>query len=101
MGTPRILALSLLFVVSCSQAGRRPAPQESPLTSVPGFFSAAEAYLSPDGRSIVCNAIEKEGDTYHTWIVGVDGSNRRSTRIRTEPSSGGANCRRPCTRTRR
>jgi Tol biopolymer transport system component len=41
---------------------------------VPGLCSAAEAYFSPDGSRIVCNANFEPRAPHHTVTIGADGS---------------------------
>ncbi len=53
------------------------ASKELPVVSVPGFYSAAEAYFSPDGKSLIFNAkLKKEDEGFSTFTVKTDGSDR-------------------------
>ena len=53
-------------------------PKEMPVVKVPGFYSAAEAYFSPDGKSLIFNAkLTKEDEGFDTFTVNLDGSNRK------------------------
>ena len=82
----RISALVLLplFLVCPGCGGKREAPAvsteavELPVRVVPGFYSAAESYFSPDGQRLILNArlIEQE-DEYHVYTVRLDGTDIR------------------------
>jgi Tol biopolymer transport system component len=51
---------------------------ELPVRVVPGFFSAAESYFSPDGRRLILNARLIEGEEeYHVYTVHLDGTDIR------------------------
>lgn len=86
-----IMALLLIFLFSSfsfskevkdsSPAGTsapsvdKKSPQELPVRRVPGFYSAAEAYFSPDGKKLIFNAqMKKGGEDYHVHTVNLDGS---------------------------
>jgi Tol biopolymer transport system component len=51
---------------------------ELPIRPVPGFFSAAESYFSPDGQRLILSArlIEQEAE-YHVYTVNLDGTDIR------------------------
>ncbi len=80
----RISALALLFLVCPGCGGKQEAPDvsteavELPVRVVPGFYSAAESYFSPDGQRLILNArlIEQE-DEYHVYTVRLDGTDIR------------------------
>ncbi|UCD36656.1 MAG: PD40 domain-containing protein [Fidelibacterota bacterium] len=78
------IPLVALFLV-CQGCGSRQEEQvvltegvELPVRIVPGFYSAAESYFSPDGRRLILNArlIEGEED-YHVYTVNLDGTDKR------------------------
>jgi Tol biopolymer transport system component len=73
-------SVSILLLVSCSTSERNynsTAEGELPVAKVPNIGNAAEAYFSPDGRSLICNA-KREGDEgFHTYTLRQNG-----TRIR-------------------
>jgi Tol biopolymer transport system component len=57
-------------------ASAKPSP-ELPVKRIPVAGEAAEAYFSPDSRSVICNA-KLEGDTvFHVYTFGIDGKNVR------------------------
>ncbi len=66
----------------CGNKGDSPAGGEGradlPVRLVPGFYSAAESYFSPDGRRLILNArlIEGEAD-YHVYTTNLDGTDKR------------------------
>jgi Tol biopolymer transport system component len=67
------------LLVACVAAGSvLPADLSTELASgirpVPGFFSAAEAYFSPDGTRIVCNANFEPGAPHHTVTICANGT---------------------------
>lgn len=78
------LGLLSLFLVCPGCGGKREAPAvstegaELPVRVVPGFYSAAESYFSPDGQRLILNArlIEQE-DEYHVYTVRLDGTDIR------------------------
>lgn len=54
-----------------------PEAQELPTRIIPNLPDAAEAYFSPDSKSVICNA-KLPGDAEHmVYTIGIDGSNRR------------------------
>ena len=72
----RILATSLLAiaVAGCAAPGPRlpedlSAELAASIRPVPGFFSAAEAYFSPDDRRIVCNGNLSADAPHHTMTI--------------------------------
>ncbi|MFC1619482.1 TolB family protein [Candidatus Neomarinimicrobiota bacterium] len=72
--------LFAFLVISCGPSERHGGATEEgelPVTKVPNIGNAAEAYFSPDGRSLICNA-KREGDEgFHTYTLRKNG-----TRIR-------------------
>ena len=74
------IVMGLLFVaaISGSHTGNlatvSTAGRELPVERVPGFYSAAEAYFSPDGRSLILNGrrTEQEAD-YHVYTIRLGG----------------------------
>ncbi len=48
--------------------------KELPAKLVPGFYSGAEAYFSPDGKKLIFNARKKKDDEYHVYTVNIDGT---------------------------
>jgi Tol biopolymer transport system component len=52
--------------------------KELPVKKVPGFYSAAEAYFSPDGQLLVVNALRTaDEEDYHVYITNLDGTDIR------------------------
>ena len=52
--------------------------EELPVRLVPGFYSAAEAYFSPDGEHLILNArLEAEEEDYHVYTTNLDGTEIR------------------------
>lgn len=79
-----LLLCGALAALGLSCARRAPAPGTGAPTAtpvarpVPGFYSAAEAYFSPDGRSLVFNARRTEDDEeFHVYTSRLDGSGVR------------------------
>lgn len=49
---------------------------EFPVTAIPGLPVAAEAYFSPDGKSLICNArVQPDDSVHHVYTANIDGSN--------------------------
>lgn len=48
-----------------------------PITRVPHQGSAAEAYFSPDGKSLICQGKLPDDDGYHEYTMRLDGTNIR------------------------
>ncbi len=49
--------------------------QELPVEMIPGFYSMAEAYFSPDGQEMILNARLTEDETdYHVYTTNLDGT---------------------------
>jgi len=79
------IMLALLFTlfgpINGQSGGAEPADEtgrELPMKKIPGFYSAAEAYFSPDGQSLVVNALRKADEVdYHVYITNLDGSDIR------------------------
>lgn len=62
---------------SINPPGDAAEPKELPVQRIPHPGSAAEAYFSPDGTSLICNA-RLEGDgTYYVYTMKLDGTNVR------------------------
>jgi Tol biopolymer transport system component len=55
----------------------QPMEQELPVTRIPGLGEAAEAYFSPDGQSLICNAKLEGDETHQVYTVRIDGSEVR------------------------
>jgi len=70
--------MMLVAAISCTHRGNfetvSSTDREMPIEHVPGFYSAAEAYFSPDGRSLILNGrrTEEEAD-YHVYTIGLGG----------------------------
>ena len=59
-------------------------PTESPVRKVPNIGEAAEAYFSPSGTALICNA-KRDGDTVHqVYTLNLDGTNIRRINNRGE-----------------
>ncbi len=71
--------LATLVVIGC---GKKEKPvvvgqQELKVWKVPNIGNAAEAYFSPDCKTLICNA-KREGDTdFMVYTVNVDGTDIR------------------------
>lgn len=52
-------------------------PKELPTLIIPHPGSAAEAYFSPDGGSLVCNAKLEGDETYYVYTMKLDGTDVR------------------------
>ncbi len=49
--------------------------KELPVLAIPNLDNAAEAYFSPDGKSIICNAKVADDDfVHHVYTANIDGS---------------------------
>ena len=51
--------------------------EELPVIRVPNVANAAEAYFSPDGKSLICNAKYEDDDTHQTYTISLDGKDIR------------------------
>jgi len=79
-----IQGLLFLLLVCPGCGGKQETPAistkavELPVRVVPGFYSAAESYFSPDGQRLILNArlIEQEVE-YHVYTVRLDGTDIR------------------------
>jgi len=81
--SPAILFLCAITLGCGGGAGAT--GDELPLRLVPGFFSAAEAYFSPDGTHLVLNARLNEQETeYHVYTTNLDGTEIRQINDRGE-----------------
>ncbi len=69
-----IIIFGIGILASCKKSTPEPVG-ELPVTLVPNISNAAEAYFSPDGKSLIFNA-KLEGDTlFQTYTAKLDGSN--------------------------
>ncbi|MCH7733418.1 MAG: hypothetical protein IIB44_13085, partial [Candidatus Marinimicrobia bacterium] len=51
---------------------------ELPVIPVPGLPIAAEAYFSPDGKSLICNAkVLPDDSVHHVYTANIDGTEVR------------------------
>jgi hypothetical protein len=48
-----------------------------PITRIPHPGSAAEAYVSPDGQSLICNAKLEHDKEYHVYTMTLEGTDLR------------------------
>lgn len=84
---PFILCLSILLIAGCTKSSRNydsTAEGELPVAKVPNIGNAAEAYFSPDGKSLICNA-KREGDEgFQTYTLKLDGTKIRRINDRGE-----------------
>ena len=60
-----------------SSTAEEPEPKELPVLVIPHPGSAAEAYFSPDGDSLVCNAKLEGDETYYVYVMSLDGTDVR------------------------
>ncbi len=60
-----------------STAGERAMKSDFPIARIPHPGSAAEAYFSPDGKSLICNAKLEHDDVYQVYTMDLDGTNLR------------------------
>ncbi len=76
-----VLIVAFLFHTACGGSDDSSVmnpDQELPVKNIPGFYSAAEAYFSPDGRYLVLNARREESESdYHVFVTNLDGSEIR------------------------
>ncbi len=73
-----VFSLLGLFACTASDSLQINDSIELPVKKVPGFYSAAEAYFSPDGCSLVFNARRHESEKdYHVFTTRLDGSEIR------------------------
>ena len=81
--SPAILFLCAITLGCGGGAGAT--GDELPLRLVPGFFSAAEAYFSPDGTHLVLNArLNEQEAEYHVYTTNLDGTEIRQINDRGE-----------------
>jgi TolB protein len=81
--SPAILFLCTITLGCGGGAGAT--GDELPLRLVPGFFSAAEAYFSPDGTHLVLNArLNEQEAEYHVYTTNLDGTEIRQINDRGE-----------------
>lgn len=74
-----LCGLMLFTLILAGNAAAQPAAtdpsQELPVRMIPGFYSAVEAYFSPDGQSMIMNArLEESEADYHVYTATLDGS---------------------------
>ncbi len=51
------------------------ASEELPVRAIPNLDKAAEAYFSPDGKSIICNAkVTVDDEVHHVYTANIDGT---------------------------
>ena len=81
---PQAAAVGVLVLIASGCDGKREIPDatanraELPVRTVPGFYSAAESYFSPDGRRLILNARLIEGEEeYHVYTANLDGTDIR------------------------
>lgn len=78
-----VIALLFPFVIPADGWAEGVEPEsesgkELPVKKVPGFYSAAEAYFSPDGQLLVVNALRAaDEEDYHVYITNLDGTDIR------------------------
>ena len=76
-----LLSVALPGARSRGETSAAPPPRstgvELPVTKVPLAGEAAEAYFSPDGRSLVCNAKLPGDSKYHVYTFEVNGTDVR------------------------
>ena len=84
---PFVLCWSMLLIAGCSKSSRNydaTAEGELPVTKIPNIGNAAEAYFSPDGKKLICNA-KREGDEgFQTYTLNLDGTDIRRINDRGE-----------------
>jgi Tol biopolymer transport system component len=76
------LAFGLAMLGALAVLHGQPAPtdtsQELPVRVIPGLYTAAEAYFSPDGQSMIMNAKRSaDEDEYHVYTSTIDGKTIR------------------------
>ncbi|NOZ45198.1 MAG: hypothetical protein GXO79_00295 [Chlorobi bacterium] len=81
----KISTLSVLLLtafISCTNSNNKkesttenkPASKELKTRKIPNINNAAEAYFSPDGESLICNAKFENDSTYHVYTLKKDGT---------------------------
>jgi Tol biopolymer transport system component len=73
-GTTSRMATAVQSEASTAQDSE---PKELPVLVIPHPGSAAEAYFSPDGESLVCNARLEGDETYYVYTMSLDGTDVR------------------------
>ncbi len=75
-----IARMTLLLFLLASGCGKPAADKaaaaspELPVTHLPGFYSAAESYFSPNGKSLILNGRRTAEETdYHVYTIRIDG----------------------------
>jgi len=74
------LAVVLTAVDGSDRGGDKPAVREGaelPIVQIPHPGSAVEAYFSPDGKHLICNAKIGDDPTYLVYTMAVDGTDVR------------------------
>jgi Tol biopolymer transport system component len=74
------MSASILLIVGCSKSKLQynsTGEGELPVARIPNIGNAAEAYFSPDGHSLICNAKGDGDEGFHTYTLRQNG-----TRIR-------------------
>ncbi|HEX3024590.1 MAG TPA: hypothetical protein VHP12_05215 [Chitinophagaceae bacterium] len=51
--------------------------EEFKIWRVPNITRGAEAYFSPDGKSLIYNGKEKDDSSFKVYIINIDGTNRK------------------------
>lgn len=79
------LTLIALFLLSCNQQSSdkvkteveevKKAQTEFEVTEVPNVDQGAEAYFSPDGKSLIFNGKMEGDEGFYVYTVNVDGTN--------------------------
>ncbi len=69
-----VLALLLMVTTSYSFANKK----EMPVKRVPNIENAAEAYFSPDGKSLIGNVKAKGDHSHGVYTINIDGTNLKA-----------------------
>lgn len=63
--------------VETDLAAQTEAVEEFKITNVPNVINGAEAYFSPDSKSLIFNGMFGEDTTHHVYTINIDGTNLR------------------------
>ena len=72
-----VLLITLILIGCAKKENQMVVQGELKVWKVPNIGEAAEAYFSPDSKTLICNA-KREGDAdFMTYTVNVDGTDIR------------------------
>ena len=75
------IVILIVAATGCGNKGESAASEgrtDLPVRQVPGFYSAAESYFSPDGQRLILNARLIQGEAeFHVYTTNLDGTDKR------------------------